>query len=108
MKTTVSFSAFCDSFSETYKNNFSYDGKHALFDYLADYEESTGEELELDPVAYCCEYTEYDDIADFQAAYSDEYKTLDEIENKTTVIRIQGSDAFIIQQFLPPQYVPHS
>jgi len=33
-----------------------------LFDYLEEYEESTGEEIELDVVALCCEY--YEDCPD--------------------------------------------
>lgn len=34
MKEKVNFSQFLDSFSETYKDNFSFEGKRALFDYL--------------------------------------------------------------------------
>ena len=34
---TIGFCEFCDSFSDTYKNNFSYEGKRALFDYLENY-----------------------------------------------------------------------
>lgn len=99
MKTTVNFFMFCDSFSETYKNHFTYEGKRALYDYLIEYEESTGEETELDPVAYCCEYTEYEDLKEFQAEYSDKYETLDDIEEQTTVIRIEGKESFIIANF---------
>ena len=36
-------------------NNFSYDGLKALFEYLEDYEEDTGEEIELDVIALCCD-----------------------------------------------------
>lgn len=56
---TVNFSQFCDSFSDSYKNNFTYYGKQALFEYLESYEDETGENVQLDPVALCCEYTEY-------------------------------------------------
>ena len=47
MYQSVNFSTFCDSFSDTYKNNFSYDGKRALFDYLENLEDGTGEKIEL-------------------------------------------------------------
>jgi hypothetical protein len=71
MKTDVSFSMFCDEFkNSSYKNNFSYDGLRALYDYLIDYEENTGTEIELDVVALCCDYTEYEDIYDVIDAYS--------------------------------------
>lgn len=99
MKQTVNFFQFCDSFSDTYKNNFSYKGKRALFDHLEQYEEETGEEIELDPVALCCEYSEYESLKDFQEQHGDEYKSLEDIEEQTLVIPIDGSERFIIQDF---------
>jgi hypothetical protein len=58
MKTTITFSAFCDAFHDMGRDdNFSYDGKRALFDYL---EEITGGAYELDVIALCCEYGEQD------------------------------------------------
>ena len=97
MKTTVNFSEFCDAF-ELRKDNFSYGGKRALFDYLEQYEEDTGNELKLDVIALCCEYSEYKDLQEFQNYYGDEYDTIESIENKTTVIKIDD-DAFIIVNF---------
>ncbi len=99
MKQTVSFFQFCDSFSDTYKNNFSYEGKRALFDYLEQYEDETGEEIELDPVALCCEYSEYESLKDFQEQHSTEYESIEDIENNTQVIPIEGSERFIVQDF---------
>lgn len=61
MKTSINFSQFCDAFRDTGRNdNFSYAGKRALFDYLEQYEEETGCEVELDVIALCCEYYEQD------------------------------------------------
>ena len=47
---------------DTYKNNFTYEGKRALFDYLENLEEDTGTEIELDTIALCCEYSEYSNL----------------------------------------------
>lgn len=66
MKNSVNFYTFCDSFSESRRDSFSYNGKKALFDYLEQYEEDTGEEIELDIIALCCEYSEY--LTAFDAA----------------------------------------
>ena len=61
MKTTITFSAFCDAFRDMDRNdNFSYAGKRALFDYLEQYAEDCGVEVELDVIALCCEYYEQD------------------------------------------------
>jgi hypothetical protein len=35
------------------KNQFSYKGLNALFEYLEEYEESTGEEIDFDVIALC-------------------------------------------------------
>ena len=55
MKTTVSRYDFERAFVDAgRKDQFSYEGLSVLFDYLEDYEDSTGEELELDVIAFCC------------------------------------------------------
>lgn len=60
MKTTVYKSEFHDYFtkSDTYKNQFSYEARELIFDYLEEYEASTGEELEFDLVSICCDFVE--------------------------------------------------
>ena len=39
-------------------DQFSYEGLEVLFDYLENYSDETGEHVELDVVALCCEYYE--------------------------------------------------
>ena len=103
MKDTINKDQFISWFrrSDNYKNNFSREGLSALFDYLEEMEASTGEELEFDPIAQCCEYSEYDSFEEFQEDYDgkESYPTIDDQENYTTVVRIENSDSFIIQQF---------
>jgi hypothetical protein len=77
---------------------FSYNGLKALYEYLEEYEEATGTELDLDVIAFCCEYAEYDTLKDFQADYGEEYESLEAISNETTLIII-NDESFIIQQF---------
>ncbi len=99
MYKTIGFNEFCDSFKHMDRdNNFSYQGKRALFDYLENYEEDSGQEIELDVIALCCEYTEYENMEEFQNAYDNDYKTIEDIEEKTQVIKIDD-DSFIIQNF---------
>lgn len=61
MISKVTFHDFINAFntSDTYKNKFTRDGLIALFDYLEDYEEETGEEMDFDMVAICCDFSEY-------------------------------------------------
>lgn len=61
MKTTVSRYDFERAFADAgRKDNFTYEGLGLLFDYLEQYEEETGQEIELDVIALCCDYSEED------------------------------------------------
>ena len=67
MKITVNRYDFEQAFvTANRKDQFTYDGLNLLFDYLEEYEEQTGHEIELDVVALCCEY--YEDTAEAIAA----------------------------------------
>ncbi len=58
MKKTINSYDFRREFETCRPNNFSYGGLSTIFDYLESYEEESGEELELDVVAICCDYSE--------------------------------------------------
>ena len=104
MKQSIDFSAFHDAFKAYDRlDNFSYDGLKALFDHLAEYEEDTGEEIELDIIALCCDYNEYENLEELKAEYTD-IETMEDLENHTTVIKIydindKETEGFIIQAF---------
>jgi len=81
-------------------NNFSYDGKKALFKYFEDLEEDTNTEIEIDCISICCEYSEYENLKDFHIDYDkDDYPDLDTLREHTQVIEIEDSDGFIIANF---------
>jgi hypothetical protein len=118
MKKTVYKSDFIEAFQAVRPDQFSRAGLSALYDYFED----CGQEIELDVIAICCEFTEYADIQEFVADYGDSYihwdvepeeaddeseaiegevdyeKTLDNIGRYTQVIDING-ESFIIQDF---------
>jgi hypothetical protein len=95
MKQTVNFYDFQRAFEKSqYCNNFTYKGLKALFEYLED----CGEEIDLDVCAICCDFTEYENLKEFQDNYSEDYQSMADIEYETTVIRVDD-DAFIIQNF---------
>ena len=110
MKQTVNIHDFHRAF-ETMdrKENFSYEGRIALFEYLEDLGQGMSEEFELDVIAFCCEFRE-DTIADILNDYGME--DLDELMDHTTVIfvddlenykeydpEIDGDKLIIIAQF---------
>tara|TARA_R100001460_G_C3444910_1_gene163915 strand:- start:49 stop:351 length:303 start_codon:yes stop_codon:yes gene_type:complete len=100
MKEYITESTFIDAFkqSDTRKNQFSYEGLKALFEYFEEYEDSTGEELEFDMIGICCEYTEYDSLKQYNDEYGNECEEIDEIADYTALIKIDD-ERFIIQQY---------
>lgn len=45
---------------EVRRDNFSWAGLEAIFEHLEQYEDDCGEEVEFDPIAICCDYSEHD------------------------------------------------
>lgn len=108
MKTTVSRYDFERAFADAdRKENFSYEGLKTLFDYLEDYEEQTGEEIELDVIALCCDYSE-DNPDDIIANYSIDVEGMDDDEkidavrdylNDNTTLVGETSTSFVYLAF---------
>lgn len=103
MKTTVNFTMFCDELNRAGRgSHFTYEGKRALFDYLED----VAYDYELDVVALCCDFSEYDiySVASYFPEMFDEnveYDMDDIIEEfgmHTQAIKV-SDERFIIQDF---------
>ena len=105
MKQTINKSEFTAAFHQMDRgDNFSHTGLLALYHYLVDLEEETGEEMDLDVIALCCEFSEYD-LEELQQQYGDSddpWESMEEatawLEDRTTVIRVDD-DRVIIQNF---------
>ena len=102
MKVILSTNELIDELRRDEYASWSYDGAKALADYLEEYEESTGEELEFDPVAIRCEFTEYESAihAAWQCShvgYRTEKAALEYLQDHTNVITYDGG--VIIQDF---------
>ena len=96
MKTTVTKYDFERAFMSIRPDNFSRAGLDAMFDYFEEYEDSTDEEMELDVIAICCDWTEYENFAEFTDAYSDDYGlTWNEVQDQTTVIPVGDTGAIV-------------
>ena len=98
---TVTRNDFIEWFrkSEERKNQFSWFALDSLFTHLEEYEEDTGEQIKFDPIAICCDYTEYENIEEYNKNY-EPVKNLDAIRELTTVIKSRnGYGGFIIQNY---------
>ena len=100
MKTTINQYEFASWFAEHSPNNFSPIGRLELYEMLKSYEEDTDEEIEFDPIAFCCEYTEYQDMEEFWQDYDKEdYPDEKSIMDATFYWAFENGDSFIIQRF---------
>jgi len=96
MKQSISKCDFRDAFKRMGRGDqFSYEGLGHLFDYLLQYEEDTGSELELDVIGLCCEYSE-EPIKEVLESYN--LRDLEQLEEKTVVVW-HDAETVIYEQF---------
>ena len=112
MKQTVNFYSFRQAFIDhDRQDNFPNGGLSVLWDYLEQYEEDTGEDIELDVVALCCDYCQmsFEDVArDYGVDVSERYDQggdniaeiiTDYLNENTSVVGEVGDDEIIFQCF---------
>lgn len=105
MKTTVASHQFVEAFRACGRESqFSRAALFALFEYLEEYENSTGEEIELDPIGICCEWREYPSAREAAEEYGlelrwydDESRALGWLREQTQVVEFGGG--IVIQAF---------
>jgi len=69
MKITVTESMFVEQFKRIRPDNFSRAALEALFAHFDEMERDQGEEFELDVIAICCDWIEYDSALEAAEAY---------------------------------------
>ena len=104
MYQSVNFSSFCDSFRNLDRQDqFTYAGKRILFDYLEQYEADTGESVELDVIALCCEYVEStveEIIRDYDLdSDSTEGQIINWLQDRTSICGVTLSVTIVFAQF---------
>lgn len=86
MKQTVNQLAFMDAFHAHGRyDQFGYDALRVLFEYLEQYEEDTGEELELDVIALCCDYS-VDSLEDVAERYGVDLSECEDNQDKLDTV----------------------
>jgi len=110
MKRTINEYEFLRTFEEWTANDrntqFSREALIEIFEYLEAYEEDTGEEVELDVVAICCDFTEYDNLREAAAQFGidlNDYvnddqddELFDELNSYVYVLRVGDTERVIL------------
>lgn len=91
----VNQSHFISAFKSIRPDNFSYEGLKALYEYFD--ELSQDQDIELDVIAICCDFTEYENFEEIKKDYSD-ISSIDELLEQTTLIPV-GDQGYIVQGF---------
>ena len=87
---------FISAFKSIRPENFSYEGLKSLYGYFE--ELSDDQNIEFDVIAICCDFTEYNNLAEFNLDYGMEFDDVEEIFDHTQVIMI-NNEKFIIHNF---------
>ena len=110
MKTTIDFSDFREAFRRHGReDSYSLAGLRALFDHFEQYEDETGQEVELDVIAICCDYDENhweDVVSNYSIDLSDHEDEGDKIsavreylEENTYLVNEPLEGVFVYQVF---------
>ena len=96
MKTTVNEFEFIEAFRRYDRfDQFGTTALRSLFDYLEDLESDTGEELELDVIALCCDYS-VDTVEEIAEAYRIDIAGLDEEEARSAVLDYLNDNTTVV------------
>ena len=101
MKNTINFYEFERGFVErNRKGNFTYEGLKLIFDYLEDLEDDLGEEFEFDPIALCCEFTEYESIQDVfeDSAIHETDQSIDTLQEHFPVVLVGENGIIVVSE----------
>ena len=86
MKQTINSNDFIDAFRRMDRyDQFGYEALQVLFEYLEQYEEDTGEEMELDVIALCCDYSA-DTVTDVATQYGIDLSDCETDEERMTTV----------------------
>lgn len=108
MKITLSLNQFRDQFTKVRPDNFSYEGLEILFDWFDDLEKMQEQEIEFDPIAICCDYSEASvkeiinafaiDLDGVEPDQVDEF-VLDYLNDRTIVLGVCEHGEIVFQNF---------
>jgi hypothetical protein len=105
MKQTITEYQFIEAFRHAGRETqFSVPARRALFAHFEIIEQYQDEEIELDPIAVCCDFAEYPSALSAAEAYgfkdgvdSKDESALEWLQNRTQVVEFEGG--IVIQNF---------
>lgn len=88
----VTESMFHDAFVRMgRKDQFSHEGRAALYGYLTELAEDAGEPVELGVIALCCDFIEYESIEEYNAEYGTDFDSWADVNGLVAEISNGGA-----------------
>lgn len=81
-----------------YRDNFSLEGAKTVQDYYEQLSDDMGENIEFDPIAWCCEWSEYDSLKEACEQYDSYFDDGQSLDDYTTVLTLDNGHV-LIQEF---------
>ena len=101
---TMTETLFVSRFREIKPDNFSFEALRTLFQYFDELSEETGENIEFDPIAICCDFSELDEksaMGDYGYLFNendideedrDHRKLVELLQDETTVFKLENGN----------------
>ena len=96
MKQNVTLQMFMDEFKETDRDHFSYEGYESLYNFF----EECDPDFEFDVIGICYDYTEYNDLDDYnqQLTESEKFESIEQLSQETLVLETEKG-SLIVQDY---------
>jgi len=75
-------------------NQYTYEGLNALFEYLDELSEDLGKPIELDPIAICCGWSEFEGFREAAANYGIDLTSFDQDDDPNADEEAQEGEAW--------------
>ena len=90
MYQNISLHDFHEAFkSSGYEDNFTVEAREALYSYFCDWEVAADQQVELDVISICCEFSEYSSLDEYVNDTGNEVD-IEELRQETTVLELTG------------------
>lgn len=107
---TITETLFISRFREIRPDDFSFEALQVLFHYFDELSEETGENIEFDPIAICCDFSELNEseaMLNYSYLFDEndideedrDFKELIEILQDETLVFVLDNDNIIVQEF---------
>ena len=85
MKQNVTLERFIDAFKRMNRDYYSYEGYESLYDFF----EECDPDWEFDVIGICYDYTEYNDLEEYNDDCGTEFRDIEELAQETLVLQTE-------------------